>query len=91
MGAIKGRLHVTICRQLRLGYGGFCPGEKMGGAKAEVKAGCSEDFRGPKRILRTRRDHLVEVIGKGRAASIFPPQPGKVRPGQGVGSVGLAT
>ena len=79
-------------REIRLGVvGGFCPGERMGGAKVEVKAGCSEDFRGPKRILRTRRDHLVEVTGKGGAASIFPPQPGKVRPGQGVGSVGLAS
>ena len=36
-------------REIRLGVvGGFFPGEKMGGAKAEVKVGCSEDFRGPK-------------------------------------------
>ena len=83
---------MTVCRQLRLGYGGFYPGERMGGAKAEVKVGCSEDFRGLKRILRTkegppRRGNRL----RGGAASIFPPQPGKVRPGQGVGSVGLAT
>ena len=53
-------------QEIRLGVvGGFCPGERMGGTKAEVKVGCSEDFRGPKRILWTRREHLVEVIGKG--------------------------
>ena len=31
---------MTICRQLRLKYGGFCPGERMGGEKTEVKVGC---------------------------------------------------